>query len=155
MKKLLYTIAFTGIAFLLGGCLVHPVDKSGGMGATTVTNSNVDAIIASAQTIFPNYGYTVGPTSYPNSISFDKPAGKFGKLAYGSYGVTTTVRARLSIIPIPGTNNFRISVKTAIVNDAGQAGFEDSRHMSGMWTGQFDPLLKQIQTQASNAGPGY
>jgi hypothetical protein len=39
------------------------------------------------------------------------------------------------------------------VTDAGEAGFEDSRAMLGLWSGEFKPLLQKISAEAANAGP--
>lgn len=80
----------------------------------TVSNTNVTAIIAAANGVFAQSGYSPGPANYPDSVSFDKPAGAFGQLAYGSYGTTTTIRARVSMTPIPGTNDFRISARALL-----------------------------------------
>lgn len=137
----------------LGGCLTTPVEKSGGPGSLTVENSNPNAIISAAQTVFAGSGYTPSGSNYPESISFDKPAGAFGKIMYGSYGVTTTVRVKLSLTQIPGTNNYRLSTRVSRVSDAGEAGFEDSQRMLGVWSGEFKPLLRQVATQAGGAGP--
>ena len=155
MKKILFPAGLFCVALFLGGCLVTPVDKTGGPGSVTVANTNSTAIIAAAQNVFPNYGYTPGPVNYPDSVSFDKPAGKFGKIMYGSYGTTTTFRVKLVITQIPGTSNYRLSPKVTRVSDAGEAGFEDSHHMGGMWSSQFGPLLQQVKNQAQGAGPGY
>ncbi len=125
------------------------------MGAATVQNSNPSAIIAAAQSVFPESGYTISGSNFPQSVSFDRPAGTFGKLMYGSYGVTTTIRVTLNIDQIPGTGNYRLSTKVSRVSDAGQAGFEDSQKMLGLWSSQFKPLLAKIATQAGGAGPGY
>ena len=119
----------------------------------TVANSNPSAIISAAQTVFAGSGYTPSGSNFPQSVSFDKPAGAFGKIMYGSYGVTTTVRVKLSLIQIPGTNNYRLSTRVSRVSDAGEAGFEDDQRMLGVWSGEFKPLLRQIVTQASGAGP--
>ncbi len=59
MHRYLYTSAslLCGITFfvlLLSGCLTTPIEKSGGMGSVTVTNSSPSAIIAAAQSVFPN-----------------------------------------------------------------------------------------------------
>lgn len=153
MKFLFPPLLSLALAVFLGGCLTTPVSKSGGAGAGTVTNSNPSAIIAAASSVFANYGYTAGPVDYPDSVSFDKPAGGFGKLMYGSYGVTTTFRVKLSIIPLPGTNDFRLSTRVSRVSDAGDAGFEDDQKMLGVWAAEFKPLIRQISAQASNAGP--
>lgn len=148
MKKLLPLFAVFIAAVLVSGCVVSKVNPGGGF---TATNTNVGAIMDAANAIFPQYGYTNSLTSYPDSISFDKPAGAFGKLLYGSYGVTTTMRAKLTITPV-GTNDYRLSVKFARVSDAGEAGFEEARHMP-LWSGEFNPILRQIVSQASGAGP--
>ncbi len=154
MKKLL-PLASLLCVFLLGGCLTSSVSNSGGMGANTVSNSNVGAIMDAARTVFADSGYTLSGSNFPTSLSFDRPAGTFGKLMYGSYGVTTTVRVTLNIIQIPGTNDYRLSTKVSRVSDAGEAGFEDDQKMLGMWSGQFKPLLARIAGQAGGVGPGY
>jgi hypothetical protein len=151
MKHLPLSICIIA-TLLFSGCMTTPVAKTGGLGAVTVTNSNPLAITNAAQGVFAQYGYTPGPGEFPDWISFDKPAGGFGKLMYGSYGVTTTIRTRVNITQIPGTNDYRLSARPTVVSDAGEAGFEDSRRMMGLWSGQFGPLLKQVQAQASGAG---
>jgi hypothetical protein len=154
MKRLFPLTTLCTLALLLAGCLTTPVADSGGPGATTVPNTNVPAIIAAAQSVFAQYGYTPGPMSYPDSISFDKPSGAFGKLLYGSYGTTTSVRVKLNIVPLGGSNDFRLGTRVSRVTDAGEAGFEDSSQMMGLWSGEFGPLLAKIKAQAANAGPG-
>lgn len=116
-------------------------------------NSNPAAIIDAAGDIFPRYGYTLGPADFPNSVSFDKPSGAFGKLLYGSYGTTTGVRVKVVITPIPGSNDYRLSPQVSRVSDAGEAGFEDSTQMAGLWGGEFKPILRQVAAQAGGAGP--
>jgi len=138
-------------ALLPAGCLTKPVGKPGSAG--WVPNSNPMAIISAAQAVFAEYGYQPGPANFPDSVSFDKPAGSFGKLMYGSYGVTTTIRATLVIVPVPGTGNYQMRTKVSRVSDAGQAGFEDDQKMLDVWTTQFRPLLEKISAQAANAGP--
>lgn len=140
------------LTLALTGCLVSPVGGSGGIGATTVTNSNPMAIINAANEVFAGAGYSMGPANYPDSVSFDKPAGAFGRAMYGSYGETTSYRATLQIVNLPATNNYRIGVKVSRVSDAGEAGFEDSVPMMGIWSAEFAPLLKQIRQMASDAG---
>ena len=144
--------AAAGTMVCFSGCLLGNVSGSGGIGATTVTNSNPTAIIAAATEEFTNAGYSMGPSDYPDSVSFDKSAGAFGKVMYGGYDQTTSYRAKLAINNIPGTNNYRIGVKVSRVNDAGQAGFEDSVPMVGAWSVEFAPLLQRIRAKASGAG---
>jgi hypothetical protein len=152
VKKFLLPFTTFTLVILLAGCLTTPVADSGGMGAITVPNTNVLAITSAAQTVFANYGYTPGPMSYPDSISFDKPSGAFGKILYGSYGTTTSVRATLTITQLGSSNDYRLATRVSRVTDAGEAGFEDSDQMAGLWSGEFGPLLKQINAQAANAG---
>lgn len=154
MKRLLLPLAPLVFSILsLTGCLTTPVGQSGGPGSITAQNTNPSALVDAAGDIFPRYGYTVGPVNFPNSISFDKPAGNFDKLLYGSYGVTTSVRVKMVMTPIPGSNDYRLSTKVYRVNDAGQAGFEDSTKMMSLWSGEFKPILRQIAAQAGGAGP--
>lgn len=150
--KRFFSPALCALAFLLAGCLTTPVSDSGGMGAVTVPNTNVTALISAAQTVFAQSGYSPGPMSYPDSISFDKPAGGFGKLLYGSYGTTTSVRVKLTMTQLAG-NDYRLGTRVSRVTDAGEAGFEDNRKMIGLWSGEFGPLLQKIKAQAANAGP--
>ncbi len=147
-------LALLSATFLLAGCLTAPVASSGGISGRTVQNSNPNAIISAALQVFPQYGYSQGPADYPQSISFDKPGGLFANAMWGSYGEPVSVRARLNIVPIPGTNDYRISVSVARVTDAGEAGFEDSTRMAGAWSGEFNPLLRQIVELAGGAGAG-
>lgn len=148
VKNFLPLLAVVVSALFATGCVATKVDSGGGF---TAKNTNVNAIIAAANDVFPQYGYSVGPVNYPDSISFDKPAGAFGKLLYGSYGVTTTMRAKLVMTPV-GANNYRLSAKLSRVSDAGEAGFEEARNMP-LWSGEFNPILRQIASQAGGAGP--
>jgi len=137
-----------------GGCLVSPVGSSGGLGATTVTNTNPTAIIDAAQQAFGAAGYTMGPADYPDSVSFDKPASAFGQAMYGGWLDHVVYRAKLTMTRIPGTNDYRIGVRVSHVNEMGMAGMGDEVPMSGLWSAEFAPLLRQIRSQASDAG-GY
>lgn len=138
---------------LLAGCLTSPVESSGGVAALTISNTNASAVVAAAQTVFPQYGYSMGPSNFPSSISFDKPSGAFGNIMWGSFNSPVTFRATLNMTPIPGTNDYRVSVRVARVRSAGQAGFEDTTRMAGFWAGEFKPILRKIQADASGAGP--
>lgn len=142
---LIWTLIFTG-------CLVTPVSESGGIGSVTVTNSNPGAIIAAAQSVFPNYGYTYHNTRYPVSVSFDQSSNKIANVMWGSYGQPQTLRVKVNITAIPGSNNYRISPKVYSVTSAGEAGFESKRPVASLWNSQFAPLFRQIATQASGAG---
>ena len=153
MKFTLPLLALS-LCLSLSSCLTTPTASSGGPGAVTVTNTNVGALMEAMNTVFPQYGYTAGPANYPTSLSFDKPAGAFGKLMYGSYGVTTTIRVQVDMEPLGG-NDYRLVPRVSRVSDAGQAGFEDDTKMLGVWGSQFGPVLKKVQAQAANAGPGY
>jgi hypothetical protein len=154
VKKTISLLGCCTLALLLfAGCLATPVSKSGGIGSVTVSNTNVNAIISAANNVFPQYGYTMGPINYPDSVSFDKPAGAFGKILYGSYGVTTTMRVTMTMVDLPGSNDYQLRTRVSRVSDAGEAGFEDSNKMMGLWSGEFKPLLEKISAQASGAGP--
>lgn len=129
--------------------MTTPVSKTG---STTARNSNPYAIVSAAQSVFADSGYSAGPADFPTSVSFDKPSGAFGKILYGSYDQTTTIRCRVTITQIPGTNNYRLGAKASVVQEAGQAGFESGRPLL-IGDDQFNPLLRKIAAQASNAGP--
>lgn len=144
---------FAGLTLLLTGCLTTPVEKSGGLGSVTVTNSNPTAIIAAAQNVFPQYGYTLSGSHYPSSVSFNKDSDMTANVMWGSYGQPQTIHVKLSIIPIPGSKNYRLSPKVYTVTSQGEAGFESKRPLIGLWNSQFKPLLEQVSTQASGAGP--
>ena len=142
----------TALSLLLSGCLVSPVSQSGGMGSVTVVNSNPAAIVAAAQAVFPQSGYHLAASNFPVSISFDKGSNKFANAMWGSYGNPQTIRVRVSINQIPGTNNYRLVPKVFSVSSAGEAGFEDKRPLMGLWSSQFGPLLRQVAAQAGGAG---
>ncbi len=142
------------LSLSLTGCMTATNSSAGGIAATTVTNTNLGAITDAANSVFADSGYSVGPVNYPDSISFDKPAGGFGQAMWGGYNQTTTYRAKLRMIPLSGSD-YRLAVSVSVVNDAGQAGFEDARPVLGLWSAEFIPLLNKIKAQASNAGSGY
>jgi hypothetical protein len=149
-------IPFFGIALLtllLTGCLTTPVEKSGGIGSVTVSNSNPAAIIAAAQHVFPQYGYSpaFGGDGI-SSVSFDKNSNQLANVLWGSYGDPQTIRVKVRIVPIPGTNDYRISPKVYTVSDRGEAGFESKRPLIGLWGSEFGPLLKKVAAQASGTG---
>jgi hypothetical protein len=125
------------------------------MGSVTVSNSNPGAIIAAAQSLFPNYGYspTFGGDGV-SSVCFEKNSNKVANVLWGSYGNPQTLRVKVKIVQIPGTNNYRISPKVSTVSDAGEAGFESKHKLSSLWASQFGPLMKQVAAQASGAGAG-
>ena len=155
MKLIFSSLAAIALSFSLVGCLTSPVSGTGGIGANTVVNTNLNAVIASAQSVFADYGYAMGPANYPTSISFDKRAGGFGNVMWGSYGNPQTIRVRITMMPIPGTTNIRLVPKLFSVSSAGESGFEDQRPIMGLWKCEFGPILKKIATQAGGAGPGY
>jgi hypothetical protein len=132
--------------------MVSPVGKSGGIGSVTVTNSNPAAIVAAAQTAFAESGYRLGPANFPDSVSFDKGSNKFANVMWGSYGDPQTIRVRVKMVQIPGTNDYRLVPKVYSVSDAGEAGFDDPRPLMGLWSGEFGPLLKRVAAQAGGAG---
>jgi hypothetical protein len=133
---------------LLTGCLSSPISSSGGIGAVTVKDTNPNAVISAAQAVFAEKGYTLSGSDYPDSISFDKPAGGFGNAMWGSYGDPQTIRVKLALVPIPGTSNIRIEPSVYSVGDAGEAGFDSERPLIGLWNAEFGPMLGRIAQQA-------
>lgn len=76
-----------------------------------------------------------------------------GQIAYGSYGETTTLRVTLTLTPIPGTNDVRMSPTVYSVSDAGQAGFEDPTRRSQLFALEFKPILEKIRARSAGVGP--
>jgi len=152
-----FVLFFLSGFLLLGfvGCLASPVGQSGGVGAVTVNNTNVAAIMEAAGDVFPQYGYTMGPVNYPDSFSFEKPAGGFGNLMWGSYHEPQTIRVRVRVQPLADGNNYRLIPNVYSVTSAGEMGFEDQRPLIGLWSAEFRPILRKIQAQAAGAGSGY
>ena len=150
--KLIVSLLMAAVPFFISGCLVSPVGTSGGMGSVTVVNSNPAAIVAAAQTVFPQAGYGLGPADFPDSISFDKGSSQIANIMWGSYGNPQTIRVRVRILPIAGTSNYRLVPKVFSVSDAGEAGFDSERPLMGLWSSEFGPLLKQVASQAGGAG---
>jgi hypothetical protein len=152
MKSVLSLLSVAAFVCLVSGCLVSPVATSGGLGSVTVTNSNPAAISTAAQAVFAQSGYQIGPANFPDSISFDKGTNCFANVMWGSYGDPQTIRVRVNISQVPGTNDYRLSPKVFSVSDAGEAGFDDARPLMGLWSAEFGPLLKQVAAQAGGAG---
>lgn len=146
---LVLTVALIS-SWCLVGCLSSPISSSGGIGAVTVHDTNADAVTAAAQDVFATRGYTLSGVDYPNSISFDKPAGGFGNVMWGSYGNPQTIRVRLALVPIPGTDNIRLKPQVFSVSDAGEAGFDNARPLFGIWNAEFGPILKDIARKAGD-----
>ena len=137
-------------SWCLVGCLSSPISSSGGIGAVTVHDTNADAVTAAARDVFATRGYTLSGVDYPDSISFDKPAGGFGNVMWGSYGNPQAIRVRLAMVQIPGTDNIRLEPKVFSVSDAGEAGFDNARPLFGIWNAEFGPMLKDIARKAGD-----
>ena len=152
MKSIFLSSVSAACLLLFSGCLVSPVTQSGGLGSVTVQNSNPKAIMDSAQAVFPSAGYQVSSVNFPDSISFDKGSNRFANAMWGSYGDPQTIRVRVMVAQIPGTNNYRLSPKVFSVSDAGEVGFEDERPLMGLWSSEFGPILKRVAAQAGGAG---
>jgi hypothetical protein len=134
----------------LAGCLSSPIASSGGIGAITVKNTSVDRVISAAQTVFAGRGYTLSDSDYPESISFDKPAGAFGNAMWGNYGNPQSIRVKIAMVPIPMTSDIRLEPRVYSVGDAGEAGFDNERPLIGLWNAEFGPMLKQVASLAGN-----
>jgi len=135
----------------LTGCLVSPVERSGGPGSTTVQNSNATAIFDASRQVFARYGYRIGPTNFPNTISFDRAAGTAGELAFGTHMRSTDFRVQIQVLRIPGSNDFRLIPRVLRVNSAGRPGFERETQMLRTWSHQMRPLMREIRDLAKNA----
>ena len=146
MKLLVACIA----VLFLAGCLASPIASSGGIGAVTVKNTSVDRVISAAQTVFAGRGYTLSDSDYPDSISFDKPAGAFGNAMWGNYGNPQSIRVKIKMVPIPMTSDIRLEPRVYSVGDAGEAGFDNERPLIGLWNEEFGPMLKQVASMAGN-----
>lgn len=146
MKLLAASLA----VLVLAGCLSSPIASSGGIGAITVKNTSVDRVISAAQTVFAGRGYTLSDSDYPDSVSFDKPAGSFGNAMWGSYGNPQSIRVKIAIVPIPMTSDIRLEPRVYSVGDAGEAGFDNERPLIGLWNAEFGPMLKQVASLAGN-----
>jgi hypothetical protein len=134
----------------LAGCLSSPISSSGGIGAVTVKNTLPDRVISAAQTVFSGRGYTLSESNYPESISFDKPAGGFGNAMWGSYGAPQSIRVKIQMVAIPMTSDIRLVPRVYRVTDAGEAGFDSQRPLMGLWNAEFGPMLKQVASLAGN-----
>lgn len=146
------TVVTSLASLLFAGCLTQPVSSSGGLGSVTVKNSNPSAIISAAQDVFPNYGYTPHGGNGVSSVSFDKDSNKMANVLWGSYDCPQTIRVKVRIVQIPGSNDYRISPQVYTVSDKGEAGFESKRALAGVWGAEFGPLLKKVASQAGGAG---
>ncbi len=143
-----------GACLLLAGCVVSPVERSGGPGATTIRNTNPRAIASASRDVFASYGFRPAPWNMPHWIAFDRPAGRTGEIMFGGFQGDTTIRARLALVPIPGTHDIRVMPSIRRVSNAGRAGFERETGMAlRSWSSQLRPVLREINSRAANAGP--
>ena len=153
MQRPLAVFLSLAVVFMLAGCLTSRVERSGGPGSITVPNTNPDAIRLAAQAVFPRYGYSAARSDFPRSLSFDRPAGRFGEWMFGGFNQTTSFRVRMQIVPIPGTHDIRLMTQVSRVNNANRAGFERENQMLRSWASQFQSILRDIKAKAANAGP--
>ena len=151
MKRFLPLSCCLALVFLLAGCLFRPMEKSGATGSTTIRNTTPEAIRRAAVPVFDRHGYTEGRSRFPQSLTFERPAGKLGEFMFGSFSQTTTFRVVLQLVPLAGSRDFRIIPSISRVNSAGVAGFERDTRMLGMWSGQLRPILREIDERASGA----
>jgi hypothetical protein len=151
MNRIVQALLLFLVAASLTGCLVSPVENSGGPGATTVKNSNPTAIFAAARQVFARYEYRPGPSNFPNLMTFDRAAGTAGELAFGSPMRSTDFRVQIQVLRIPGSNDFRLIPRVSRVNSAGRPGFERETQMLRTWSHQLRPLMREIRNLAQNA----
>ncbi len=147
MKRLFVLL---GSLLMVSGCLNAPVQKSGGLGSVTVHDTNATAVMAAAQSVFAARGYTFAGSDFPDAVSFDKPAGAFGNAMWGSYGDPQTIRVKLHMRPVPGTDDMRLSTQVFTVGNAGVSGFDQERPLIGLWNAEFGPMLKEIARRAGD-----
>jgi len=149
-NRLLPVLSALAASLFLAGCLVTPVSQSGGPGSVTVAQTTPDAIIAAAVAIFPNYGYSPSSTDYPNSTSFEKPAGGFANAAWGGFNAKTFIRVKVVIIPA-GNDTYVLRPQVYAVRDGGMEGFTDKQRLSVLWSSEFRPILEQVKARAGNS----
>jgi hypothetical protein len=150
MRFLFLSVAGLAVAMACSGCLSSPVASSGGIGAVTVHDTNATVVMAAAQNVFASRGYTLAGSDFPDTISFDKPAGGFGNVMWGNYGNPQTIRVKVAMVPIPGTDNIRLEPSVYSVSGAAVAGFGSERRLLGLWNAEFGPMLRQIAQQAGD-----
>jgi len=151
MKRLVPLCCILGLALLLAGCLFRPVSKSGPTGSTTIRNTTPEAIRRAAITVFAHHGYTERRSRFPQSLTFERPAGKLGEFMFGSFSQTTTFRVVIQLVPLPESRDIRMTPSIYRVNNAGVAGFESDTRMLGMWSGQLRPIFTEIDERAAGA----
>ncbi len=145
--------ALLGACLLMAGCLVSPVERSGGPGSITIPNTNVRAVANASRDAFARHGFRPGPSSLPAWISFERPAGRTGQIMFGPVG-NTAMRVRLTLVQIPGSHDIRVVPRVSSVRNAGRPGFEDETPMLlRSWAAQLRPVLREVKAGAANVGP--
>jgi len=127
------------------------MENSGATGSTTIRNTTPEAIRSAAIPVFARHGYAERRSRFPQSLTFERPAGKLGEFLFGSFSQTTTFRVVLQLVPLTKSRDFRIIPGIYRVNSAGIAGFERDTRMLGMWSNQLRPILREIDERASGA----
>lgn len=147
--------ALLAVSLALAGCVLSPVERSGGPGSVTIPNTNPVAIARASRTAFARYGFRQSRSAMPHWIAFDRPAGRTGEIMFGGiHAGDTAIRARLTMIPIAGTHDIRVMPTVLRVTDASSASFaRETGMLFRSWSSQLRPVLREIQAQASNAGP--
>jgi hypothetical protein len=139
------------IVCLLTGCLFRPLADSGATGSVTIANTTPDAVRRAAVPVFARHGYIERRSRSPQSLTFERPAGKLGEFAFGSMTQTTSFRVVLQMVPLPGSRDIRIVPSIFRVNNSGVTGFESDTRMLGIWSTQLRPILREIDGRAAGA----
>jgi len=153
MKFLSVGLTCLVVGFLFHGCLAVPVERTGGPGSVTIPNTNVYALTAASRNAFARRGYHPGPGNFPEWIVFQGSTGQMAQVPLGGGTRPTTLRVQLQMVPLPGSNDYRLIPSIFRVDPAGQATVESDAQMLRALNSQFRPIMRDIKREAGNQGP--
>jgi hypothetical protein len=147
----LVPLALLALALLgCGGCsTVGGTSGSGGdLTALTVQAASYDQVGQAAMTVFVTKGYGVDFNSRKQLV-FSKKGSAGSNLLYGGWpGIDSSVVDRVQVnIDAASPGFFVLRCNAALVSNAGQGFFEDSRSVYKVRAGAYHSLLKAVKKQ--------
>ena len=125
------------------GCKSSPRTPSTRLAAIIVTNKPVSEIEAATQSVFKDQGYITSRHLLGDFV-FEKQGTGMNTLVYGDWSEKAVwVRVKLSIRRLAAQQHL-VECDAYMVNDHGDARFEEEHKLTRMHRGRYQELLEQI-----------
>jgi hypothetical protein len=135
------------LTLLLAACQSFNSPPANSLASVTITNRTVSQITAATEAVFAEHYFQGGPSG-PGQLTFERPGNRMNNLAYADYffDEKVTVRVTVTIQPVFGSQVL-LSCNAWLVEDAGDAVFEDDHKVRKIRKWPYAKLLADIQKQ--------